>query len=171
VPLAEYRRLVREVLARPPWGAPVPEDLRVVIPGYPDLHAFSRAHEDLLKASLGSNLASMVHWRTWRVGVAYSGSHQARLARTLVAEIAAGRPAALMITNFPHEDLLNHAVLVVDHHPSGQGTEFLAYDPNDPGSPLALHFDEATRSFWVGPLTYSAPGRVRAFRLYTSPLF
>jgi hypothetical protein len=170
-PVAEYRRLVAEVLARPPWGPPAPEDERILIPGYPDLHALSRAHEALLKRALGSNVVSMVHWRTWRVGIAYSGDHQARLARTLVAEIEAGRPVPLMITNFPHEDLLNHAVLVVDHRRSGQGMEFLAYDPNDPGSPLALHFDEATRGFWVGPLTYSPPGRVRAFRLYTSPLF
>ena len=49
--------------------------------------------------------------------------------------------------------------------------EFLAYDPNDPGSPFALYYDDASRAFWVGPLTYSPPGRVRAFRLYTSPLF
>ena len=38
--------------------------------------------------------------------------------------------------------------------------------PSDPYPPYA-----ATRAFWVGPLTYSPAGRVRAFRLYTSPLF
>jgi hypothetical protein len=76
-----------------------------------------------------------------------------------------------MITNFPHEDLLNHSVLVYARRPARQGIDFLAYDPNDPGSPLSLYYDAGARAFWVGPLTYSPPGRVRAFRLYTSPLF
>ena len=49
--------------------------------------------------------------------------------------------------------------------------QFLAYDPNDPGTPVSLYFDRTTQSFSVPPLTYSPPGRVRAFRLYTSPLF
>jgi hypothetical protein len=169
--MAEYERAVRAVLARPPWAPPAPPPARIVIPGYSGLRAFSQAHEALVKRALGSNVLSMLHWRTWRVGVDFTPAHQARLAGELAAELAAGRPAALLITNFPHEDLLNHAVLVYDRRASDGGAEFLAYDPNDPGSPLALHFDGASRSFWVPPLTYSPPGRIRAFRLYTSPLF
>ena len=46
-----------------------------------------------------------------------------------------------MITNFPHDDLLNHSVLVYDRRPGHQGTDFVAYDPNDPGSPLTLYYD------------------------------
>ena len=30
-----------------------------------------------------------------------------------------------MITNFPHEDLLNHSVLVYDRRPGQQGTDFV----------------------------------------------
>jgi hypothetical protein len=168
---AEYDRLVRVVLARPPWAPPTSEAERVVIPGFADLRGFSAAHEGLLKAAFGSNVLSMVHWRTWRVGVDFPPEHQERLARELVSEVDAGRPAPLMITNFPHEDILNHSVLVYGRRPGRQGIEFLAYDPNDPGSPFALYYDGASRSFWVGPLTYSPAGRVRAFRLYTSPLF
>jgi hypothetical protein len=172
---ADYDRLVRRVLAWPPWAAPAAEAERVVIPGFAGLREFSAAHEELLKGAFGSNVLSMVHWRTWRVGVDFSPVHQERLARDLVVEIQEGRPAPLMITNFPHEDILNHAVLVYGRRPGplsdGGGIEFLAYDPNDPGSPFALYFDAASQAFWVGPLTYSPPGRVRAFRLYTSPLF
>jgi hypothetical protein len=171
VTLGEYERLVRQVLDRPLWAPPTSEPDRVVIPGYADLRGFSAAHETLLKATFGSNVLSMFHWRTWRVGVDFPPSHQERLARELVGEVEAGRPAPLMITNFPHEDLLNHSVLVYAHRPAQQGTDFLAYDPNDPGSPFTLYYDSLARAFWVGPLTYSPPGRVRAFRLYTSPLF
>jgi hypothetical protein len=167
----EYDRLVHAVLARPPWTSPVTEADRVVIPGYADLRSFSATHEAMIKTALGSNVLSMVHWRTWRVGVDFPPEHQERLARELIAEVDAGRPAPVMITNFPHEDLLNHSVLIYGRHPAQQGTDFAAYDPNDPGSPLTLYYDEGARAFWVGPLTYSPPGRVRAFRLYSSPLF
>jgi hypothetical protein len=169
---AEYERLVRQVLDRPPWApSPASEADRVVIPGYADLRAFSAAHERLLKTTFPSNVLSMFHVRTWRVGVDFSPEHQEELARALVREVEAGRPAPVMITNFPHEDLLNHSVLVYAHRSAQQGTDFLAYDPNDPGSPFALYYDSAERAFWVGPLAYSPAGRVRAFRLYTSPLF
>jgi hypothetical protein len=167
----EYGRLVHAVLARPPWAPPAAEAERVVIPGYGDLHAFSAAEEGVVKRALDSNVLSMLHWRTWRVGVDFPPAHQARLARELAAEVEAGRPAPVMITNFPHEDLLNHAVLVYARRPAQQGTDFLAYDPNDPGTPFTLYYDARARAFWVGPLTYSPPGRVRAFRVYTSPLF
>ena len=167
----EYDRLVRLVLARAPWAPPLAEAARVIIPGYADLRSFSSAHEGVVKGTLGSNVLSMLHWRTWRVGVDFSPEHQERLARALVGEVEAGRPVPLMITNFPHEDLLNHAVLVYAHRPAQQGTDFLAYDPNDPGSPFTLYYDRGARAFWVAPLTYSPPGRVRAFRLYTSLLF
>jgi hypothetical protein len=168
---AAYDRLVREVFGRAPWAPPAAEADRVVIPGYADLRAFSAAHEATIKAALGSNVLSMMHWRTWRVGVDFPLAHQERLAEELIIEVDADRPAPIMITNFPHEDLLNHSVLVYARRPARQGIDFLAYDPNDPGSPLSLYYDAGARAFWVGPLTYSPPGRVRAFRLYTSPLF
>jgi len=167
----EYTRLTREVMGAPPWAPPRPDDQRVVIPAYPDLHAFSLAQEAAIKAAFGSNVASMMHWRTWRVGLARSPEHQHGVARELTQELDAGHPAPLMITNFPHRDVLNHAVLVYHYRVRSEVVEFLAYDPNDPGNPLSLHFDLATRSFWVEPLPYSPPGRIRAFRLYTSPLF
>ena len=176
VPSDEYTRLTREVLGRPLWARSAPDAERVVIPGYPDLRAFSAAQEGAIKAAFGWHFWSMAHWRTWRVALALSGDHQAGVARELMAEINAGRPAPLMITNFPHEDLLNHAVLVHDYRrprdAEGRVTaiEFLVYDPNDPGSPLAIRFDEMTRQFWVPPLTYGPPGPIRVFRLYTSPL-
>ena len=55
--------------SRPPWAPPAPEADRAVIPGYADLHSFSAAHEAVIKTALGSNVLSMMHWRTWRVGV------------------------------------------------------------------------------------------------------
>ncbi len=166
---AEYTRLTAEVMRVPAWHAPWPPERRIVIPGYPGLHALSRARESAVKAAFDSNVLSMMHWRTWRVALPLSAGHQARLAGELTVELGAARPAPVMLSSFPVEDYLNHAVLVYDYRPSAEGVEFLAYDPNDPVNPLGLHFDPASRGFWVEPLPYSPPGRVRAFRIYASP--
>ncbi len=166
---AEYTRLTREVLARRPWDAPQAAAARVRIPGYPDLRTFSRAEEPAVKAAFGSNILSMLDWRLWRVSIDFPPAHQARVARELEGEVAAGRPVPVMITNFPNADVLNHAVLVYDYREESAVVEFFAYDPNDPGSPLSLFFDPGSRGFWIGPLTYSPPGHIRVFRLYTSP--
>lgn len=170
VPADAYVRLVREVLDVAPWALPRPPTERVIIPGYPDLHTFSRAHEATMKAAFGSQIPSMWHWRNWRVGLPVGPGHQVRVAEELLREVEAGRPAPVMITNFPDPDLLNHVVLVYDRRVRSGVVEFLAYDPNDPGNPLGLHFDPATRGFWIGSVPYGPPGRIRAFRLYTSPL-
>ena len=166
----EYTRLAREVMAVAPWEPPRPDAQRIVVPGYADLHAFSRAQEPAIKAAFDSNVLSMLHWRTWRVAAPLGSGHQGRVARELVEELDGGRPVPLMITNFPDPDLLNHTVLAYEYRVHSGGVEFRAYDPNDPGTPLGIHFDPATRGFWVGPLPYSPAGPIRVFRLYASPL-
>jgi hypothetical protein len=174
VPAEEYTRLTRAVLAREAWTPPLPPAERVVIPGYSDLFAFSRAQPAAIKAAFGSNVLSMMHPRTWRVAVVLGPQHQAGVARALRDEVEAGRPAPVMVTNYPEPDVLNHAVLVYGYRETrtpGGVVAFEAYDPNDPGSPFELYFDPGSQSFWVGPLPYSPPGRIRAFRLYTSPFF
>lgn len=167
---AEYARLIRGVMRIPPWEAPWPAAQRLVIPGYPDLHAFSRAHEAAIKAAFGSQVGSILHWRNWRAHWPLGPDHQERVARELRTEVDGGRPAPIMITNTPEPDELKHVVLVYDYRWTSGVVEFLAYDPNDPGNPLSLAFDPAHRSFWVEPLTYGPPGRIRAFRVFTSPL-
>jgi len=167
---AEYARLIREVLRIGPWEAPWPPERRVVIPAYPDLHAFSRAQEAAIKAAFGSQIGSILHWRNWRALWPLGRDHQERVARELRVEVDGGRPAPIMISNSPEPDELKHVVLVYDYRWMSSVLEFLAYDPNDPGNPLTLAFDRASRSFWVEPLTYGPPGRIRAFRIFTSRL-
>jgi hypothetical protein len=170
VSAAEYEPVVRAVLDQPAWDAPWPAERRLVVPGYPDLRTFSREHEALIKAAFGSQWSSMFHVRNWRVVFAQSAGHQMRLAGELAEEIDRGLPVPLMITSFPQPDYLNHVVLIYGYHRSGSAVEFSAYDPNDPDSPLGVHFDPGSAAFWVEPLPYGPPGRIRAFRIFTSPL-
>src|SRR5262249_8389315 len=114
---AEYTRLTAEVMRMPAWHEAWPPDRRIVIPGYADLRTLSRAREPAVKAAFDSSILSMLHWRTWRTALPLSPEHQARLARELTEEIQAGRPAPLMLSSFPVEDYVNHAVLVYGYRP------------------------------------------------------
>jgi hypothetical protein len=169
-PDADYTRLTGEVLAITPWEAPWPAERRVVIPGYADLHAFSRGRESAIKAAFGNQWPGVFAFRNWRVVWSQSGAHQAGLAHELVEEVGSGRPVPLFITSFPVPDYVNHVVLVYDYRPSAGVVEFLAYDPNDPDNPLSLHFDPVSRAFWIEAVPYGPAGRIRAFRLFGSPL-
>jgi hypothetical protein len=170
VSAAEYARRIGEVLGTSAWEPPWPPERRVVIPAYPDLHAFSRAEEPTIKAAFGSQTGSMLHWRNWRAMFPLGPDHQERVARELRLEIDGDRPVPIMISNAPDPDELKHVVLVYDYRWMAGVLEFLAYDPNDPDNPLSLAFDRATRSFWTETLTYGPPGRIRAFRIFTSRL-
>jgi hypothetical protein len=167
-----YAARVREVVARAPWRDAPPDAERVVIPGYPSLHALSAAEPAAVKAGLGSRLWTLLHWTNWRVGLPVGGAHQARVAREVLAEIDAGRPAQLLVTNLPEWEL-NHAVVAYGARRPVEGAvalEFLVYDPNDPGTPGVIAFDPVRRAFAVRRLFDTSPGEIRAFRMYHGPL-
>src|SRR5213596_4242846 len=73
---AAYVALVRRVAARPPWEPALPEDARIVIPGYASLRELSQAEEAAAKEGLGSRLWTLVHWSNWRVTFWVTPAHQ-----------------------------------------------------------------------------------------------
>ena len=166
----EYTAIVKQVVARPPWADPLPAEARVVIPGYPGLHELSREQERAVKTGLGTQFWSLIHWTNWRVVFPFPRWHQERVARQALAELQAGRPVQLLVTNFP-TPALNHTVLAYDYQ-SGEGgaVEFIAYDPNDPYRPAIVAFDRAAGGFVATRLFDTTPGPIRAFRMYYWPL-
>jgi hypothetical protein len=166
----EYTERVRRVVGRAPWRAPLPPGERVVIPGYASLFEFSRAQEPAIKAGLGSQLWSFLHWSNWRVAFPTTGGHQESVAADAITEIRAGRPVPFLITNFPTIEL-NHGVLAYDYRVSPGGTlQFTVYDPNDAARPGLITFDPRTSRFEATRLFDTTPGGIRAFRMSYSPL-
>jgi hypothetical protein len=165
----EYAERVRQVVAHAPWKDPLPPDERIVIPGYVSLNELSREQEAAVKAGLGSPFWTWLHWTNWRVVFPVPGAHQESVARDAVAEIQAGRPVQLLVTNLPAWEL-NHTVLAYDYRVGENGAvEFLVYDPNDPYAPGVVTFDPEARRFVATRLFDTTPGPIRAFRMYYSP--
>jgi hypothetical protein len=162
-----YRARVRLVVAHHPWDAPLPADDRVVIPGYRNLHEFSRDQEATVKDALGPRFWTLVNWTNWRVVLPVSGGHQAHVAEEIAAELRAGRLAQLLVTNWPTPEL-NHTVVAYAYQATDAAIDFSVYDPNEPAAPGVLTFDRQAQRFWATRIYDTRPGRIRAFRMYYS---
>lgn len=169
LPAEAYVDLVRQVASRAPWEDALSPQARVVIPGYENLYDFSRGQEAAVKAGLGSRFWTLIHWTTWRVALPVSGRHQERVAAEILAELRAGRPVQLLVTNWPIPEL-NHGVVAYAYRVSNGAVEFIVYDPNDPGRPGIISFHREARRFWATELFDTEPGPFRAFRMYYFPL-
>jgi hypothetical protein len=170
-PSADYAVLVRRVTRRAAWRAPLPAGRRIVIPGFASLEALSRDEEAAVKAGLRGRFWTLVHWTNWRMTFPSPPGQQERVARRTMAEIRAGRPVQLFITDFPRI-ALNHSVLAFDYRAAGpEEVDFIVYDPNDPGAPGVIRFDRRDERFRPAALCGVTVPYFRAFRQYCSPLF
>ena len=168
---ADYAERVRRVTRRAAWRAPLPEARRIVIPGFASLHALSREEEAAVKAGLHGRFWTLVHWTNWRMTFPSLPGQQERVARETIAEIQAGRPVQLFITDFPRI-AVNHSVLAFDYRATEPETvDFVVYDPNDPAAPGVIRFDRRDERFHPAPLLGVTVPYFRAFRQYYSPIF
>jgi hypothetical protein len=169
VSAAEYRARVRQVFAADPrMEAPSPAP--VTIPGFADLRDFSRAHEELLKESIGGFFPTYFQRGNWRLILPFPPSQQRATARGLRERIARGHAPIVHVVNFPKLDI-NHALLLFAAEETPLGLRFGAYDPNQPEHPLALVFDEARAAFHLPRTPYFPGGRVKVYEIYRGWFF
>jgi len=165
---AEYERLVRAVVARAPWRAPVRAEDRVVIPGFANLRELSAAEEPAVKAGLGGPFWTWVHWTNWRV--TFQGlppEHQGEVLHQIRDELAAGRLVQLLVTNWPKPEL-NHTVVAYAYRRRATGLDLTVWDPNQPNAAGIVTFEGERQQFWATNVYDTEPGTIRVFRMYYS---
>jgi hypothetical protein len=167
---ARYTALVQQVTRLAPWRPPLPPAERIVIPGFESLHELTREAEAAVKAGLPRRLWTILHWTNWRIIFPLPGAQQERVAAEIVAELQAGRPVQLLVSDFPRIRF-NHSVLAFDFKVSDPDSiDFSVYDPNDPTVPGVMRFDRRVRRYRPAPLCGVSVPHFRAFRMYYSPL-
>ena len=161
---AEYRRLIRQVVSTDP-GRVTPDSKKIVIPGYPNMRAFSLAQMALLKSECGGAWRSYFQHGHWRIMLPFSRHHQALMARQFLDDLKADRPPVVHLVRFP-QLTINHAVVVFAAEETAQEIHFMTYDPNNQRTPVVLIFDRASRSFQFAANDYFPGGRVNVYEVY-----
>ncbi len=164
----DYRQLIRRVIRR---ERPIPASQfagnEVVFPGYANLFEFSAAHESLLKAECGNAWRSYALRSHWRMVLPIGRNHQQATARRLVSALENNICPIIHLVTFPALTI-NHGMIVFEARDNQAGTEFAAYDPNDPIAPARLQFDRTRKTFLLPPNRYWAGGALNVIPIYQS---
>lgn len=161
-----YQRLTRHVIARNP-RIPGSPDSQIMIPGFANLHEFSRVHETWLKVICGGVWGSYFMRSHWRMVFPISRGHQTRTAARMAAAIARNHSPIVHLINFPSLSI-NHGMILFGVTETPVGFDFQAYDPNDCLEPVRLAFDRATQSFNLPANNYWPGGSLNVLEIYNT---
>jgi hypothetical protein len=159
-----YRELVRRVVSVAPRKV-LPEDRRVVIPGYTNLFTFSQDWSRVLQAECGGAWRSYFQKGHWRMVFPLTRAHQDRMSDQLLDSLARNRPAVVHVVRFPSL-AINHSLVVFGAQAHNEKISFSVYDPNHPEKPSVLTFDRNTRRFDLPRNPYFIGGRVDVYEIY-----
>ena len=160
----DYRQLIRSVLTRS-VRFPAQPGNEVVFPGYANLFEFSSARASLLKAECGAAWRSYVLRSHWRMVLPVTRKHQQTAAQRLVSALENKICPIIHLVTFPALTI-NHGMIVFDARENQAGTEFNAYDPNDPATPARLQFERARKTFLLPANRYWAGGPLNVIPIY-----
>ncbi len=164
-----YTRLIQQVMRSNP-RKPARTTHRIAIPGYANLHDFSRDHEDSIKKATGGAWHSYVQRGNWRMIFPFSSKHQASTAKDLAYACQSGSPIVIHVVDFPSLKL-NHAIVVYALNQSHDRWHFEVYDPNEPDHPRTLDYCPSTREFVFPPTNYFPGGPVHVYQVYCNLIY
>jgi hypothetical protein len=159
---------MRAVTHLAPWAEPLPEDQRIVFPGYKDLREMSKARRELVQLNIGHGWPSYFRISNARMIFQQSAGYQEATHAHLNAALARGQFFVGFLTTFPRLSI-NHSLLVYKRKsfsPNPGVERYLAYDPNHPESPRELTWSPHTRSFSYQKDWDFVGGYVRVYQVY-----
>ncbi len=162
----EYRARVRTIFHTAVWAKA--GSRQIVVPGFANLAAFSKAHTRMLQEEIGAAWPTYVRVGNWRMACPLVPLWQPLNARWTAEAIERGEPRALYLTQFP---FMNHAVVAYSAKREVDGSiVFSVYDPNYALAHTTLTWRADRRRFEFAPRFYFPGGRVWALPIYHTPL-
>jgi hypothetical protein len=164
-----YRPLLLRLCRVQVWLPERPAAGRIVFPGYRNLNEFSRAHETLMKETLGNWFPTYLRLGNWRMIGPFPRCGQANACAQIMRGLDRGKLQAVYLARFP---FMNHCVILFDYHPldGGGRIRFDAYDPNYPNTLSWLDYYTKRRSFEFERRWFWRGGQLNLMRVYISPL-
>jgi hypothetical protein len=158
-----YRQQIRRIMASDPRQPALPGHT-IPIAGYANLFEFSAARESLLKVECGSAWRSYVLRSHWRMVLPIGRKHQQTTARGLISALENNICPIIHLVTFPALTI-NHGMIVFAARDNHDGTEFCAYDPNNPAAPAMLQYDRARKTFVLPPNRYWGGGDLNVIQI------
>jgi hypothetical protein len=165
---ARIRALTRQAA----WTEPVPENQRIVFPGYKDLKEMSKARRELVQLNIGHGWPSYFRISNARMMFEEGTGYQERTHARLNAALARGELFVAFLTTYPRFSI-NHSVLIYKlkfSSPNPGIDHYLVYDPNHPESSRDLTWSARDRAFSYQKDWDFIGGLVRVYQVYGKPL-
>jgi hypothetical protein len=163
---------VRAVTRQPAWAKPLPENQRIVFPGYKDLKEMSKVQRELVQLSIGHGWPSYFRISNSRMIFQDGQGYQEKTHARLNAVLARGELFVAFLTTYPRFSI-NHSVLIYklkSSSPNPGEDRYVVYDPNHPESPRELAWSARDRAFSYQKDWDFIGGFVRVYQVYGKPL-
>ncbi len=164
-PLAARIRAVSRHFA---WQEPLPENERIVFPGYANLRQMSKARAEVFKENIGSGFITYFRPSNGRMFFQHSRKYQDRTHANLDAALSRGDLFVGYLSTYPKLSI-NHAVLVYareKRRPADELEHYLVYDPNHAEAPRQLTWSPRERAFSYQKDIDFIGGFVRVYQAY-----
>ena len=163
---------IRAVTRQPAWTEALPDNQRIVFPGYKDLKQMSKARREVVQLSIGHGWPSYFRISNARMMFQDGTGYQERTHAGLNAGLARGELFVAFLTTYPRFSI-NHSVLIYrlkSSSPNPGEDRYLVYDPNHPESPRDLTWSARDRAFSYQKDWDFIGGLVRVYQVYGKPL-
>jgi hypothetical protein len=174
VPLSdqELAARIRTVARRAPWHKSLPENQRIVFPGYANLREMSKARTQVFQENIGSGFITYFRPSNIRMFFQHSRGYQKETHANLDAALSRGDLFVGYLSTYPKLSI-NHAVLVYARKKSRPGDElerYFVYDPNHAEAPRELTWSPRDRAFAYQKDIDFIGGSVRVYQAYGKQL-
>jgi hypothetical protein len=163
---------IRRVARIAAWKSELPEELRVVFPGYRNLRQLSKERGWVLQKNIGLGWPTYFRIGNYRMFYNLSRRYQQRTHAVLNQTLANSELFVAYLSDFPRLRI-NHAVLVYRHRrarPGAHDDHYDTYDPNHPDGPRELVWHEVTQEFSFQKDEEFPGGYTRVYQVYGKPL-
>jgi len=164
----ELAARVRTVTRRPAWRESLPENRRIVFPGYANLREMSKARTHVLQENIGSGFVTYFRPGNFRMFFLHSQKYQEKTHANLDAALTRGDLFVCYLSTYPKLSI-NHAVLVYARKASRPGSaveHYLVYDPNHAEAPRELSWSPGEGTFSYQKDIDFVGGFTRVYQVY-----
>lgn len=167
----ELARRIRNVARRQPWNPALPENERIVFPGYANLRQMSKARGRVLQENIGLGWPTYGRIGNFRMFFVHNVKYQVKTQAELDATLARGELFVAYLSDFPFLRI-NHSVLIYARKPRRPGSKidrYVCYDPNHPDAPRELKWSPDQRLFNYPKDEEFVGGYTRVYHVYGKP--